>query len=173
MWYRRPEETKTHVPKVAGENISLARCIYFCPNFSIFSGTCFFIPWRKCAYVCVCVCVYVCIYIYIYLTAWKLYMNYCCYQIIVEWNFLTQIGSGVYVLIGSFITETPARRRLSEHVTFVETFYNFLFKQLLHVFAAPSYIQIFFLIAFFKETFIRIIILLWTNYTITIILYIK
>jgi len=64
-----------------------------------------------------------------------------------------------------FITAVTAWQWLGEYVTLDKVFYSLLFKQTAPA-AAPSYFQIFFLIAFLEEAFIsNIIIILVINQT--------
>ena len=100
----------------------LARGIHCCANIL------FLLPDQR-PYVVknVCVCVlfiYIYIYIYIctYLTAYRLYMNYRCYQIIMQLNILTQIGSEAKCLLD-----------LLNRTNLVHTFSKYVYCFSLHV----------------------------------------
>ena len=73
---------------------------------------------------------FMCAYIHIYhtqtfLTAQRLYMNYRCYQITLQWNIFTQIGA-VRSVDWIFIVGATAWRWLGEYVTLDTTFYSLL-----------------------------------------------
>ena len=94
-------------------NISLARGIHCCPNFlCMFCPTTFPILRRTCIY----------IQIYTYLTPYRLYMNYRCYQIIMQLNILTQIGSEAKCLLD-----------LLNRTNLVHTFSKYVYCFSLHV----------------------------------------
>jgi hypothetical protein len=95
----------------------------------------------------------ICVYIH-NLTPYRLYMNYRCYQITLQWNILTQTGSA-----GLAVTERI--RDIGQNVlqSSFQTGSN----------SSPRYFRVFFLIPFLEEIFMRnIITTLRTNY-ITII----
>ena len=81
-------EPLTRVSEMARWKISLARGIPCCPNFFLIS---FVRPTSLCCEEYM--------YIYTYLTAYRLYMNYRCYQITLQWNIFTQTLSGAKCLL--------------------------------------------------------------------------
>ena len=70
---------------------------------------------------------HVCTYTHV-LTAYRLYMNYRCYQTALQWNVWTQIGA-VRSVGRLFIFEVPTLRWLGEYVTWIRRFYSLLLKQ--------------------------------------------
>ena len=101
------------------------------------------VMWIIC--VCVCVCIYTC------LTAYRLYKNYRCYQITLQWNIFTQIGSGAKCWLDIYhwaagLAVTGRIRDVGQNVlqcsiqrTIIDT---------------RNYTQILFFIAFLEGTFI-------------------
>ena len=63
----------------------------------------------------------ICVYIYPYLTAYRLYMNYVCYQITLQRNIFTQIGA-LRSVDWIFIVGALALRWLGECMTLGGTF---------------------------------------------------
>jgi hypothetical protein len=78
---------------------------------------------------------YVYIHIHIHTSdAYRLCVNYRCYQITPQWNIFTQIRSGANCRL-DIITRVPAWRWLGEYVSLGKQFYNLLFKH--EVVSAP------------------------------------
>jgi hypothetical protein len=63
-----------------------------------------------------------------YLTAYRLYMNYRCQQITLQWSIFTQIGAARSV-DRIFISGAPVWRWLGAYMTLGRTFYSILLKQ--------------------------------------------
>jgi hypothetical protein len=170
-----------YVPRKARGITSLARGIHSFPNFFISFAR----PnslYRE-EYVCMCMYTYTHththththIYIYIYihththLTAYRLYMNYRCYQITLQWNIWTQIGSGAKCWLdiyhwGVGLAVNGRIRDIRQNVL-QSSFPT-------ESSSSHSYFHIFLLIAFLEEVFIRniiyyrliyIIIVKWSN----------
>jgi hypothetical protein len=99
--------------------ISLARGIHCCPNLYVFllSDR---RPYTYCGEY---------VHIYTPLTAYRLHMNYRCYQITLQWNIFTQIGRGAKCWLDKFIMKAPVWRWLGKYVTLDKTFCKLLFKQ--------------------------------------------
>jgi len=74
------------------------------------------------------VCVYIHTHTYSYMAACRLYMNYRCYQITLQWNIFTQIRV-VRSVDWIFIVGAPVWRWLGQYVTLDKTFYSLLLKQ--------------------------------------------
>ena len=111
--YSRAGEPTARVPKISPEKTSLVSDLHCWPNISIsFAPR----PSLYCAQY---------VYIHTYLTAQRLYMNYRCYQITLQWNIFTQIG-GVRSVDWIFIVGVPDWRWLGEYVTLDRTFYSLL-----------------------------------------------
>jgi hypothetical protein len=64
------------------------------------------------------------VYIYIYLTAYRMYMNYRCYQIILRVKHFCTNRERCGGSAGCFITGAPACRLPGEYVTLDKAFYN-------------------------------------------------
>ena len=110
--------TMALVSKMAEGMISLASGIHCCPSF-YYS----FAPPAS-----LCCKQYSHVYINTYLTAYRLYMNYRCYQITLQWNIFPQIGA-VRSVDWIFIVGAPVWRWLDQYVTLGRTFYCLLLKQ--------------------------------------------
>ena len=150
----------------------MARGIQFSPVFSILLTdqrlyivgnmcVCLYIYIYIYIYVCVCVCVYVC------RETERLYINYLCCKIIlgVKHFYTNQERCEVWPDIYHWcagLEVTGWISRIRKHVL------QFSFQ--IGSSSSPSYIQIFFLIAFLEEAFIRnLIIIIWINYKIIIL----
>ena len=114
--YARAGETLTRVPRMALGKIPLARSILYRPN--IFYS----FAWPASLY-----CEHY-VYIHTYLIPYRLYMNYRCYQVTLQWNIFTQIGA-LRSVDWIFIVGAPVWRWLGEKVTLGRTFYCLLLKQ--------------------------------------------
>jgi hypothetical protein len=125
-----------------------------------------------CVYVCVCVCTYIYVYLFIYYI--YIYTSYCVetvYELPLLPNnsaksIFTQIGSGAKGLLNIYrwdagLSGTEGAEDNGQNV--LQSSFRTGSS------SSPSYLQIFFLIAFFEEDFIRniiIIIILCINCTI-------
>ena len=87
--------------------------------FYFFCSTSVSIFWRIYIYIYMCVCVCVCVCV----AAYRLCMNYRCYQMTVQWNIFTQIGAERNV-DWIFIIWAPVWRWLGEYVTLGWAFYG-------------------------------------------------
>jgi len=63
------------------------------------------------------------VYIHTYMTVYRLYMNYRCYQITLQWNIFTQIGA-VRSVHWKFDTGVPVWRWMGQYLTSDGTFCN-------------------------------------------------
>jgi len=97
----------------AGE--SVARGIRCCPSFYFFCPTNVSILWTTSVYIHIS-------------TAYRLYMNYRCYQMALQWNIFAQSGA-VRSVDWIFIVGAPDWRYMGKYVTLDRTFYSLLLKQ--------------------------------------------
>ena len=111
-------------PKMALGKISLAHNIHCCPSFCYL-----FYP------TIVSILRTIHVYIHTYLTPYRLYVNYCCYQITLQWNTFPQIWT-VRSVDWIFIVVAPVWRWLGQYVTLGRAFCCLLLWQVVVVAAA-------------------------------------
>ena len=97
--------------------------------------------------------------IWTHLIPYRLYTNYRCYQITLQWNIFTQIGA-VRSFGWIFIVGLTAWRWLGEYVTMDKTFHSLFLKRKTVAASSLCYCHIAFLIAFLDKGFVRNIIII-------------